>query len=376
MVPYIILMFAPLLVYQVAVLRDEDTPRAGWFISIDKKPRNLNNSLVIPVFFLLYFILLSLRHELLGKDLLNYKMFFRNISTLDFPSVLQEEGDVLYWVLCWIIGQFTDDYQIFLTIIAAISVLPLAKLYCEDRQYGFMQIVLYMNMSNFIMLFSGLRQAVAMSFGLLAFSFVRKKKPLWFLFFALITIGFHHTGFMVLAYYPLYHMRLKKQHLVIVIPVIAAVFAFGRQIFQFASALAMSLMGDKYDVQVEETGAYTMIILFALFAAAAYFFPDDQKMDDDAYGMRNMLLMALLLQCFAPLHELAMRMNYYFILFVPIAVARTIKHSKDNIRLVADVARYVIVTFFAVYFLYTVYMSCQTGESALNTYPYRPFWDT
>ena len=35
----------------------------------------------------------------------------------------------------------------------------------------------------------------------------------------------------------------------------------------------------------------------------------------------------------------------------------------------------IIVGFFVAYYLYTTYISCQTGESALNTYPYVPFWD-
>ena len=69
-----------------------------------------------------------------------------------------------------------------------------------------------------------------------------------------------------------------------------------------------------------------------------------------------------------------MRMNYYFIIFVPIIVPKIFKYSKDNIKDVAKLAKSVIVGFFVVYYLYTTYISCQTGESALNTYPYVPFW--
>jgi hypothetical protein len=92
-------------------------------------------------------------------------------------------------------------------------------------------------------------------------------------------------------------------------------------------------------------------------------------------GLRNFLLMAVLLQCFAPVHTLAMRMNYYFIIFVPIIVPKIFKYAKDNIKDVAKIARGVIVGFFVAYYLYTTYVSCQTGISALNTYPYVPFWD-
>ena len=375
MFPYVILMFAPLLVYQVSVTRRENRTGKEWSFSIGKEPQVLYNSLIVPLFFLLYFLLLSFRSELLGKDLLNYKDYFAYYSSVGFNVVLKEDQDILYWVLNWVVGKFTDNYQIFLTVVAAITVFPIAKLYSEDKQYGFLKIVLFMNMSIFVMLFSGLRQSIAISIALIAYDFVRKKKPFWFLLFALIAWGFHHTGFMILLYYPLYHMKLNKNQLWFIVPTIGVIFVFNKQIFGWASNIMLSIMGDKYDVEMEDTGAYLMIILFALFAIAAYFFPDEKKMDAEAFGLRNFLLMAVLLQCFAPVHTLVMRLNYYFIIFVPIIVPKIFKYSKDNIKDVAKITKGVIVGFFVVYYLYTTYQSCRTGESALNTYPYVPFWE-
>lgn len=375
MLPYVILMFAPLLVYQVSVTRQENRNGKEWSLSIGKTPEVLNNSLIVPVFFLLFFLVLSLRNETIGRDLANYHNYFTSYSSIDFDDTWKMDMDILYVMLNWVIGQFTDNFQVFLTIVAAITILPVAKIYSEDKQYGFLKIVLFMNMSVFIMMFSGLRQSIAMSIGLIAFEFVKTKKPFWFLFFALIAWGFHHTGFMILLYYPLYYMKLNKDKLWFIIPAIASVFIFNKQIFGWATQLLFTIMGDKYEAEVQETGAYMMIILFALFSVAAYFFPDEEKMDAEAKGLRNFLLMALLLQCFAPVHNLAMRMNYYFIIFVPVIVPKIFKHTKDNIKDIAKIAKGVIVGFFVVYYLYTTFRSCQTGESALNTYPYVPFWE-
>jgi hypothetical protein len=160
-----------------------------------------------------------------------------------------------------------------------------------------------------------------------------------------------------------------------VIPVIGLVFVFNKQIFGLAANLMFSIMGEKYDVEVEETGAYLMIVLFVLFAIAAYFFPDEKKVDAEMNGLRNFLLMAVMLQCFAPVHTLAMRMNYYFIVFIPIVVPKIFKYSKDNIKDVAKITKGIIVGFFVVYYLVTTYESCKTGISDLDTYPYIPFWD-
>ena len=374
MLPYVILMFAPLLVYQVAVNKRNSTNGEGWSISIGKTPEILDNSLIVPVFFVLFFLLLSLRHETIGRDLWNYHYKFTALSSYSFKDIWKADTDILYALLNWIVGQFTDNFQIFMMIVAAITVLPVAKLYSEDKQYGFLKVILFMNMSVFIMMFSGLRQAIAISVAMIAYRYVRKKKPLRFLLFALIALGFHHTGFIILLYYPLYHLKLTKNQQWFIIPGIAAVFVFNKQIFGLVTKLLHSVLGEKYDVEVQETGAYLMIMLFALFSIAAFFFLDEKKMDDETRGLRNFLLMTLLLQCFAPVHTLSMRMNYYFIIFVPIIVPKIFKYSKENIKDVSKIARIVIVGFFVAYYLYTTYISCQTGISSLDTYPYVPFW--
>jgi len=80
------------------------------------------------------------------------------------------------------------------------------------------------------------------------------------------------------------------------------------------------------------------------------------------------------LQFFASVFGNAMRMNYYFILLIPIAIGKSLNCVKDNYRQVARVGEIVIASFFTVYFLYNIYISSITGISGLDTVPYVPFW--
>lgn len=375
MIPYLVLLFVPFLFSCVAFTATVREKNRKWSLSVGTDKKILNNSFMLPAFFFLLFLLLALRDEYIGRDLQNYHSFFDNYSSASLKEVFEAERDVLYWLLNWVVGQFTDSYQIFLAIVAAITLLPIAKLYCEDREYGFLKIILFVNMSTFIMLFSGLRQAIAMSIGLIAYEFVRKKKLLWFLLTVIIAWGFHHTAFMLFLLYPLYHVTLRKRHLWFVVPIIVAVFAFNKQIFSFMTNVLSSLFGEKYDMPIESTGAITMLILFILLLVLSYILPDDQKIDRETIGLRNYLLMVVLLQCFAPVHSLAMRMNYYFILFVPILVPKILKNTKYHFGDVAWLAKVVMNWFFLLYYLYTTYVSCQTGISDLRTYPYKFFWE-
>ncbi|MBQ7345277.1 MAG: EpsG family protein [Oscillospiraceae bacterium] len=348
-------------------------------IGIDKETRN--NGFMLPAFFTIFFLLLALRDETIGRDLLKYKYYFQRFSNLDLEVALETKPDSLFWLLDWLVGQFTHDYQWFLAVVAGLTLLPIAKLYCEDREHGFLKIVLFVNLSTFVMIFSGLRQALAISMGLIAYEFVRKKRPFWFLICAFIAVGFHHTAFMVVGFYPLYHFPLRKKQVWVAIPVIALLFVFNRQIFSMITGPVNALLGEKYEATIEDTGSYTMLIVFALFAVLAYVLPNEDRMDKETLALRNFLLITVALQCFAPINALAMRMNYYYIIFIPILIPRVLKYSEERFGSTqrrGSVVWWVemgITALFLLYYLYTTYVSCQTGSSALDTYPYVPFWE-
>jgi len=329
---------------------------------------------MLPMFFFLFFILLALRHERVGSDVGGYVDYFFEYSSYDIKEVIQKNTDILYWLLNWGIGQICDNKQVFLTIVAALTLIPIAKVYCEDRQYGFLKIVLFVNMPTFIMIFSGLRQSIAMAFVMIAYEFVKRKKLFWFLVFVVIAWGFHHTAFVAFILYPLYYVTFKKKHLWIIIPAVLTIFIFNKPIFVWATEILNTFFDERYDTTITDTGAYTTLILFALFTVLAFVLPDEKSIDKETIGLRNYLVIALVFQCFVPIHVLAMRMNYYFILFIPLLIPKILKHTKYSFADVAGLAKITMVGFFSIYFLYTVYSGCQTGDSTLNTYPYIPFW--
>ena len=276
-------------------------------------------------------------------------------------------------MLNWIIGNIFGNYQIFLAFVAAICILPIALLYCEDRHFGFLKIVIFVNLPTFVMMFSGLRQAIAISIGTIAYHFVRKKKLFPFLLTVLIAFGFHKSSFMLLPMYWIYQIRFKRKHLLIIAPAMVVLYLFNSTIFNFLLTF-IGDYADKYDATAGATGAVNMLILFGLFVIFSYVLSDESKMTDEMFGLRNFLLVCFALQCFAPVHNLAMRLNYYYILFIPIAVAKVFPVVRSQYRQIAKLAHIVLCAFFTVYFLYTSYISCITGISDLDTFPYVPFW--
>ena len=363
-------MFLPLLFSFVMISK-----RNGKYsLSIGGNQEVFNNSCMLPVFFFIFIVMLCLRDESIGRDLVSYKYYFESISALQFSETFHYDLEFLYVLLNWIISRFTDNYQIFLSIVAVITVLPIAVIYSQDRERGFLKIVLFMNMSTFVMIFSGLRQSIAIAVGMIAYEYVKRKKFGKFILFAIIACGFHHTAFMLFFYYPLYHFTFKKKHLWFIIPSFILIFVFNRPIFTTLTNLLSVFFNDKYSIEMSSTGAYTMLFVFIGFAILSYLLPEEKRMDKETLGLRNFLLLAVILQCFAPVHTLAMRMNYYYIICIPVLMPKLFKCSKNFTHDSVVFIKSALVVFFLGYYLFTTYISCQTGVSALDTYPYIPFW--
>ncbi|MBO5127920.1 MAG: EpsG family protein [Clostridia bacterium] len=369
MIPYILLIVIPV---------------AFQFIAVKKNGRNIlvvgndayinKNNFALPVFFLIFLLLLVLRDESIGRDLGNYKSIFNYLSSQSLSGAMKYGLEPLYKLLNWGIGQLTSSYQWFLGIVASMYVIPVAQLYCGDRRHGVLKIVLFVNLSTFIMMFSGLRQAIAMAIGMIAYRFVREKKLAAFIVTVLIAIGFHQSAIILVIMYPLYHITLRKIHLLFVVPGMIAIFVLNRPIFAFLVRI-MGEYSDKYEgATATSTGAFGSLILFVLYAIFVYVIPDEKQMNREVSGLRNIMLLIVCIQCFAPLHNLAMRMNYYFLLFIPILIGKVLDIPSQRYRKVAQFAEVVLIVFFSFIFVRSTYISSVTGISMLDTVPYKPFW--
>lgn len=366
MIPYFMLLFIPLLFQTVLITNGKE-------VYIGNKKLTDGNIVAMPLFFIIFLMLLVLRHESIGRDLSNYKYFFNEIGRSDVFSY-SGISEPIYKIYNWLVYNYiSTNYQVFLAITAVLSVVPIAFVYNRDKSQGYLKAAIFVNMSTFIMLFSGLRQGLAMAIGMLAYLALTKKKILRFFIFAFIASLTHHTGFMVFFFLPLYYFRFKKKDLFWILPSIALVLIFNDKIFDFLSK-KLGEANDKYITVLGSTGALGSFLLFGLFSVFFYIIGDEDRMDDEAFALRNILLFATVLQSFASLNPLAMRMNYYYILLIPIAVGTSINCRSEKYKQVAKSGGIVVSVFFTLLFFINIYNSYITGVSSLDTVPYIPFW--
>lgn len=326
------------------------------------------NKAAMKFFFVLLTLLIAFRHESVGNDTENYMSFFKVFSRMEWSDLRNASMEVGFRYLNKLISLFFGEPQFFLAVVAILvsaMIYPTYKRLCTDAS---LTIVLFCTMSTFAMMFSGIRQMIAIGIGFIAYEFTRQKKLISFILIVLLAMTFHTSAFMLAFMYPLYHARITKKWLYAVVPVLALCFVFNRQIF---GALSLILeQYTEYDTEITLTGAYTMLILFGAFAAFSFLIPDENKMDAELIGLRNFLLMAFALQMFAPLHTLSMRMGYYYMIFIPVLLPKIIACRSRRWNQVAILGRHVMVVFFLLYFFVTA-----SGGGGLNVFPYHFFWE-
>ena len=361
MIPYFLLMLVPFTYYFFA--------SKGSF-SIESQRGTRKATVTVVLFFLIFLLMLSLRDISCGIDLKNYLYFFNRDASLPLQSIFStDNSEMLFSVFNVGVARVFKDFRIYLILIAAISVIPFIFLYSSEVDLPYQAVVLFVVFAPFSVFFSGLRQIMALSFAPILFELCKKKKLVPFLLVVLIASGFHQSALIMLLMYPVFRAKFTKRWLLFVIPLIVLVLVFNKQLY----SLIVPLMGSRYKERYSEvtsTGAYTTIIVLFIFSFYSIFLTEETEISEEDNGIRNLLFLCTALQCFAPVNAIAMRMNYYYLVFVPIAVPRMIVRSQKrfwNISYFFSIG--LTIAFFA-YFFFNAYR----GADILNIFPYVPLW--
>lgn len=346
MLAYFILILAPLLFSALIGIRHKyDSMKKG----------------VVSLFFSVMLFLLILRDESIGVDLYTYKIIFNNIEKQDL--------EVGYELLNKFVILLGGDFRWLLIFVSLISVVPVWILYYKESGEVWVSIGLFLYFL-FSMYFSGLRQVLAISFVVPAFYCTKNRKPVRFLLCVLLACLFHKSALILVLLYPVYNIRFSKGWLIFIIPAIVLMFVFNKQIFSFLLNNFGAGYIEKYGVELTSTGAYGALALLIILAVFCYVLPRESDVDRETYGLRNVLFLAIVLQCFAPIHPLAMRLNYYFLLLVPVLISRIVIIGKERYAVVSILSRLIIPTVFVVYFIVNGYL----GQDILSVFPYIPMW--
>lgn len=272
-------------------------------------------------FFLLFsclsvIIFQGLRDFSVGVDLQVYIPAFNNIGksvSLTFKSLVYnnfEPGYIVYNKIVYLLG-FDERAFLFITVI--IIQVPIFYTIYKYSEKELISVLTYFAIANFIMTFSGLRQAMAMSMCFFAYKYILDKKFVHYIVIIVIAALFHTSALLCLILYPLYYFKIDAKRVFIAIGIIFTFVFFKTYIIKFAGLLYYGKA-----IEFEETNAYLMFIFYFIIYIVSYLYKGD---DCDYLGLRNILFLIILIYTLAPLSNTITRAAYplilYMTLFIP-----------------------------------------------------------
>ena len=333
-----------------------------------KTEKTRNTLLCWTVFFLL-FLLLTLRNENMGADLLNKDMTGGYLVAYDeladkpwgviFDGYLNYEAG--YILLNKLVALLSGgNRQIFLAVCALGSMLPVAyMIYCNSDTPAF-SFLIYMGLPVFLLLYSGLRQSLAIGLTFLSVRYIQKRKPIPFILLILAAAQFHYSAYLFLIAYPIYYLRMNTSLRVVSVFSLPVVFLLRYPLFSILSKLL------KQNAAVEDNGAITLFLVFFAIYFFCFIFTNESE---EQNGYINLFFLACFCQAFGGVNSIALRMGYYFMM--PLVLLLPKVDGSMRVEQERKLAKIVILACFVLYGLYAI-----SSSKWAEANPYYWFWET
>lgn len=334
------------------------------------------NNVICTVGFFSFFLILALRHWSMGVDLGYYSLSdsgymhsFDNLNKYSWSEILKmksflnyEKGYVIFNKL---IGSIWNNRQFFLGVCAFINISVVSIFICKRSKLPLMSWVVFLGLPSFLMFFSGLRQAIAISITMIAVRWIERKKIIPFVLTVLLSWTFHSSAIVFLLAYPLYYVRLTDVQKMLFALLIPVIYVFKVPLFMVLNKLF------KNNAVVENTGAGMLFIVFFciyLFLVISHSYQKKQQS-----GYINLFYMACICQAFGGVYDTAMRVGYYFMVYLVVALPNTIEDFKNTERGTGRrdfMLSYTLI--FIAFALFGLYSIANGSWSCTN--PYVFFW--
>lgn len=334
------------------------------------KSKEQVNKISTVIIFIMLVLIIGLRHPSMGHDLRygesnGYLGSFNIIANMSWSKVFSlqsflnyEYGFILY---CKLVGAIWNNQQFFIFVSAFLSLLPVFVVIYKKSTNSIMSSLIYLGLPAFLMVYSGIRQALAIGFGCLAIDLVQRKKLIRFILLVTALCFIHYSAFTLFIAYPIYYLKISKKTRWIMLLVIPVVYVLRYQLFDLFSKLF------KEDATTYETGAYTLLLVFCAIYVFCIVFCKDGDLEQNGY--MNLFFLACIFQTFGPIYDLAMREGYYFMIILVVLLPSVISNMKMKTNNV--IAGIAVSASFAIYALYAIYSS--TWAMA---YPHYFFWES
>lgn len=290
-------------------------------------------------------LIIGLRHRTCFGDSPYYVNGYHNIAVKTYEKVLLTTSkDVGFWIFSKVIGDASGyNYTIWFLVLGVSFVIPVSYLINKYSRSPIFSYLILFSLGFFLFAMTGLRQTLAISFILVSFLFLQKRKLLPFILTVAFAALFHKTALIFLIAYPMTALPFNKFTLTGYAVLAVLVNVFGKTLLQIFMT-SDDRFASYSDFQGSNTSGLVIQLLILLFSL---YFLQDEKDSEENRVLFHLCLLGCIFQSAAIFIAEMFRVSMYFSIFNIILFANAIDSTyKDTVLSIAKPATFVALCFY------------------------------
>jgi hypothetical protein len=315
------------------------------------------------------FFIMALRKETVGADLLSYKYEFENAEI--FLENMLRKTELGYSYFNYWIYSLGVNFQLYISIIAFIVIYAISKLYFKFSNNIILSYYLFVTLGLFAMTMTGLRQTLAVSLTIIAFTFLMKNKKIVFFILVFLACFFHNSAIVFLLVYFIRKIKLTRKQGFVIYGMTCVLYLFREWLFIFITILTPAKYLRRYLEMDPNVNPLVIIVYMLIPLVCLLFWPKEYNENGNYNRLMSILLTisCFIFFCYFMALEMAMfeRLTYYFMIYNTVLIPNIIQGIKE--REMQILAKIACVIFPLIQFV----ISTPGGSLEIDIYKF--FWE-
>lgn len=312
---------------------------------------------------LLLVIMISFRDITMGRnDTKNlYIPNFNIIANLNMKDVFafieQRDTEYLFYILTKLFTYISTNEHFYIYVFGLPYVIVVSRFIYKYSKIPCMSFIIFFSVNYFGYAFYLMRHVLALSFILLSYDYIKKRKLIKFIVMVVIATLFHRTAIIFLIAYPISKLQLKEiyQFLIMVVAVLISVI-FGPKIIElFFNIVSEGHFALYNDLIVKGTLTFffiNFVIWIFCFLCKKYRINNKDVTDEekaDSIALNNILVCGTIIASSIYFFPEMSRISSFFTIYSIILLPNTISYinnKKEKIAVITIVSMVFILYFF------------------------------
>lgn len=308
------------------------------------------------------FLISAGRSVSVGIDTLMHCAAYKSLSFVPFSNLdlFNSRFEVGFLIICRILGYITHNYQILIVFSSAIFCICTCIFIYKFSDSSILSTVIFLCVMfpNYLNI---MREAMAISIGMLAIIVLDKRKDCLFVVLVLLAATLHKSALILLILLPLSYLRVNSKTVGIFATCSLIIYIFIDQILQtIAHLTGRSIFYDESFMGSNYSGALAQFVFILLLVFLVFNYLKAGSRNRGMVELNSMspviqwgLLLWLALTAFGMRIEIVTRFSYYFAPFVLIALPYALKNSsKMESVFIKGALCFICIMYFVVIELY------------------------